>query len=607
MGYSYHPMFRVAADSSPAPAGPILVAALALNAIACGQNAPPSSPAPVAPAPDASPPAVALPTITDVGDGISTSSDGRILMELRPEDASPARLFDLDGKTLVFTPDGSGGYSRSVRPLAWEDDVAEVVADGTIVEFRGFDFEFAGRRWRRFHVSRDGLVTFGAPLTYRYHEVENRFDTMDEIANKLVTTPTISAMYRPTTHPSGAGPGTARVAHGPDRIVVTWTTGEQPEFFVYGTPPEVPARFQASLGADGSVRFSYMDVSLGDGIVGLFPHGELSRETLIASIPDPVNPELPGHLDLLEMAIFEANTGDLIVDWTLREAIPTPPRGTRYSYRLLFDTDEPYFDGDGDEDFRWRVVVDSDRSWAEGGRRLPTDTGNRITLLVDDPRRWGLAASVWPKTSQHDDGRYVQGDRDTSSAQISLPDAVPATDLSQPGTGLRQGEVFHYREAPDLGELACRAITVLGDIFDLFVFHSEFRVDSQESGSPWSTSESCGEGRLKGHWDRPVWMKSFSVIAGDGSFDAGLVLFAHEFAHAWTAYASYDRGGRAGTSIRRLLPVPLATGSSCAGSVSLGRVRARADIADGPHLLAGDQQRNVPLAAWLPRRRILLA
>ena len=44
---------------------------------------------------------------------ISTTVDDQILAELAPDDTIPANLFDLNGRTLVFTPDGHGGYSRS--------------------------------------------------------------------------------------------------------------------------------------------------------------------------------------------------------------------------------------------------------------------------------------------------------------------------------------------------------------------------------------------------------------------------------------------------------------------------------------------------------------
>lgn len=49
---------------------------------------------------------------TSAIDGISTTVDNQILVELMPEDTTPANLFDLNERTLVFTPDGEGGYSR---------------------------------------------------------------------------------------------------------------------------------------------------------------------------------------------------------------------------------------------------------------------------------------------------------------------------------------------------------------------------------------------------------------------------------------------------------------------------------------------------------------
>lgn len=54
----------------------------------------------------------------------------RILVELAPDDTAPANLFDLNGRTLVFTPDGHGGYSRAV-------------ADGEEIQFQNFMFDFA--------------------------------------------------------------------------------------------------------------------------------------------------------------------------------------------------------------------------------------------------------------------------------------------------------------------------------------------------------------------------------------------------------------------------------------------------------------------------------
>ena len=62
--------------------------------------------------------------------GVSITPDNQILVELAPEDTTAANLFDLSGSTLVFTPDGQGAYSRSVQPLAWEEDLGEEISEG---------------------------------------------------------------------------------------------------------------------------------------------------------------------------------------------------------------------------------------------------------------------------------------------------------------------------------------------------------------------------------------------------------------------------------------------------------------------------------------------
>ncbi len=50
---------------------------------------------------------------TSAIDGISTTADNQILVELMPEDTTPANLFDLNGRTLVFTPDGEGAVASA--------------------------------------------------------------------------------------------------------------------------------------------------------------------------------------------------------------------------------------------------------------------------------------------------------------------------------------------------------------------------------------------------------------------------------------------------------------------------------------------------------------
>jgi len=163
---------------------------------------------------------------------------------LAPEDTARAHLFDLNGRTVVFTPDGYGGYSRSVQPVAWEENIGEPVADGTEVRLQSFMFDFAGHRWGSFFVSRQGVVTLGEPLSYSYNDSENRFDTRSRIAAKFVTTPTISPLYKPLLDKWG-GSGEITVAPSQDRIVVTWVTRES-EYHVFG---EASVRIQLVLAA----------------------------------------------------------------------------------------------------------------------------------------------------------------------------------------------------------------------------------------------------------------------------------------------------------------------------------------------------------------------
>ena len=506
---------------------------------------------------------------------VTTTPDNQILVELAPEDTTAANLFDLNGRTLIFTPDGHGGYSRSVRSVTWDDDIGPAVSDGAEIRFQSFLFDFAGRGWGSFFINRHGLITFGEPLTYRYWDAGNRFDTMSEIAGKFVTTPTISPLYKPMLGGRSDRYGaTQHVKHGSDRVVVTWSTTE-PDYYVHGVPPAKPSRFQVVLRADGSIAFNYVDVALRDGIVGLFPDEEVTKGNLIARIADPTDSELPGHLDLIEAAIYESNTDAVILEFTLRDSVQDPPASDWYSYRLHFDVDEPYWTHPvdwSDEDFTWQIDVRPDGERVARGQGvmqlLPTGSADRIALLVDiGGAGSGTSGTAFAATAHFRNDSGIRGD-DSRMALMEL-NAGPGSvvDLSRPDRAFssRQREVFHYRSPPDPLVIACRVVSALGDDFDLFVFHNEFRVDSQESatpvmphygnsradgtGIPWDFGVPCGEGRLKAVWALPVWMKSDHLTSHNRyhdertRFDRGLLLFAHEFTHAWTAHLSYLRDG----------------------------------------------------------------
>ena len=340
--------------------------------------------------------------ITPVGRGISVTDRGQILVELTPGDTVPANLLDLAGRTLVFTPDGRGGYSRSVRALDWDDDIGNPVDDREEIE-PNFRFDFAGRQWESFFVSRYGVVTFGEPYPFP-RDGPDRFGTMEEIAVHLGTPPLIAALYKPLLEPLRAPLGhttlevVQHVSRRADRVLITWITTE-PAFKVYGVPPKEKTRFQMALHADGRIALHYApepkdpDEAIRDGIVGLFPG--TTKTGLLGSIPDPIDGHLPGYLDLVETGIYTmaADPTLILVEFTTRGPIrPIPDH--ELMYRIVIDTDEP------DDRELWAgvgVSPDGERRGLGAARAVYAGhaDGNQIGVLIDVRRHSlaGLSAS----------------------------------------------------------------------------------------------------------------------------------------------------------------------------------------------------------------------
>ena len=499
---------------------------------------------------------------------ISSTAAHQILVELAADDTAPANLFDLNGRTLVFTPDGAGGYSRSVQSVAWEDDIGIPVADGAEIQLQSFTFDFAGRRWGSFFVSRQGLITFGEPLAYNYQDSDTRFTTMREIAVKLVDAPTISPLFKPTFGGAFGLDSLAgrHVAHRDDRAVVTWFAADQWGHYPGGLRPSTADnRYQAVLHADGRIAFNYRKITVSDGIVGLFDAAEVAKGHLLASIADPTDPELPGHLDLLDVSLYATNTdSSVILEFTLREPIPEPGAGEFYTYRLHLDTDEPYWDHPldwSDEEATWGIYVREGGEYTARGKGVRQFLGGkgeaRISLLADasvlegDGRR--ISAMAVAVAAHFRDDQWVQGDYD-SRVLLEFPagGGTRGVDLSASDSRFSRdhAEIFHYRGPPNLTDISCRVLNALGDEFDLLTFHSEFRVDNQEAGSGWRPhwlnatgtgqqlrSAPCGSRRFRGHLHLPIWLPG--IVVNDR--DPGLT---HEFMHTWTAYLSYEKNGR---------------------------------------------------------------
>ena len=138
----------------------------------------------------------------------------------------------------------------------------------------------------------------------------------------------------------------------------------------------------------------------------------VTKGNLIASIADPTDAELSGHLDLLEgAALYETNTDLVILEFTTRDPIPAAPTGKLYEYRLLFDTDQPWWTEEERQDFQWTIEVKSGgevRAYGVGVQGLTrSDANNRIALLADTSDLDGMQAAVIADIIQFDNGSWV--------------------------------------------------------------------------------------------------------------------------------------------------------------------------------------------------------
>lgn len=487
------------------------------------------------------------PLVREHGQGISTTSDGRILLELGPDDLTPGNRFDLTGRTVIFTPDGAGGYRRAVNSLAYDETVGEQVGHGDRVALERFSFPFGGETWDSFQLSQHGILVFGESDTFPRPE---RGATTAELA-QVFERPTISPLYKPLQY------GETRVARLPDRVVVTWSTRED-EF--YGAPgiAQADTGFQAVLESDGSIRFSYRDVQFEDGVVGLFPYESARKAGVLVELPLSRDSALPGYLDLFETTVYATHSDAVVVEFETRGPLPAPDPKRTVSYRLWFDFDRPFWREDDDVDLIWFFDLrpDGQLTFSHGRVLSANGENNTVTVLAPISEWAGRTASVRAEAVEFYDGSWA-GPEFSDPMTMEFPEVIPAN-LSQAGIGGAHAhqETFSYAAVPDARAFTCRIIEELGDMFDVVVFNSEFRVDHQESRTPFDPvyqevegiglsprTPPCGEGRLKGNWDLPVWAVQLNEAQG---FSTNLTLFAHEFIHTWTAHASFvgKRGER---------------------------------------------------------------
>lgn len=195
----------------------------------------------------------------------------------------PAKLLDLEGKTVRFSPVAgqAGSYRVETLPLAWESGGTELEEGAAARSLYAaswkqdleFAFPYAGRTYRTAYINLNGTISFDAPESEQMPgrrdpwpdgTVRRTAGTLD--ARSLTRQEILIAGLWQLNDLRGAR---ISVLSEQERLVVTWDVERR---LLPNAGYERKGRnvFQAVLRADGGIDLSYEAAPEPDGIVGLF-------------------------------------------------------------------------------------------------------------------------------------------------------------------------------------------------------------------------------------------------------------------------------------------------------------------------------------------------
>lgn len=512
--------------------------------------------------------------------GTVTTIGNLIHLELDSGAVDPAHLFDLDHRTLRFTP-GAGGYRVENVPFEWDADSGTALSAPTATLER-FRFPFSGRSWDTLNVA-IGAITFGAMqgngggrgrgggapagnrtgagFSSRAGFAMVRYPTLETVGRSFVNMiPGIAAFVKPNLN------GQRFVKELPDRVVVTWHLTEPFGGIQAFTWTPTVNRIQAVLHRNGVIELSYDGVSARDAVVGVFPLVRGNVAKTIATISDARDTAIAANLDIRKVTL--SSVDGLFMRATIEtrgEVTPEgDPRINGVTYRVGFGGANPLvawtvrgFAGGrgGRAGFPARYVV------SEPGVEV-TVAGNTISLTGILPRDVSERSRVMVSAAA---GRRAPNAITDSieGRRIALTGLQsPEVDLS--ATTTKSGpfpvvyEGFHWMAIPRAQDVACSVIAALGDKFDFIASYSDFRVDNPEGGTPSTGPRGgnvsgigsstnglenyCSQGELQWMYVEPVSTSAVQIQerSPDGrmhDYDYAMSQIGHELGHRWAADA----------------------------------------------------------------------
>ena len=518
-----------------------------------------------------------------------------IHLELDSGAVTPARPFDLDHRTLRFTPDG-GGYRVENVSLVWDADFGTPLTESRAT-LKNFTFPFSGKTWDGFNVA-IGSVTFGtaqapargggggapagnrtgAGFSGRSGFQLERYPTMQTVGHTFINmVPGIAAFVRVAVDQRSAQRFVKELA---DRAVVTWSFSEPVGGIQAFTWTPTVNRVQTVLHKNGTIELSYNDVSVRDGIVGVFPMVDAGVEKRLATVTTDESPEIAPNLDVKKVT-YSAIDG-VFLKATIETRGPVIPDGdpaiNGVTYRIGLSklvrqapTDVSKSTivwtirgvaggrGSGGRGGAPRYVVSGN-----GANPEVTIAGNTISLKGALPAELAGASEIVAIADAGTTTPAATTSADWLAARVQLGNNLRSPQLDLSAATKKDGpfavayEGFHWMEIPRAQDVTCSVINALGDKFDFFAMYSDFRVDNPEGGTPSTgprggnvsgigTSTNglesyCSKGQLQWMFVEPVSTAAVQIQerSPDGrmtDYNYAVSQIAHELGHRWAANA----------------------------------------------------------------------
>lgn len=499
-----------------------------------------------------------------------------IHLELDTGAIAPERLFDLDHRTLRFTPDGRG-YRVENTTLKWDADFGPALTANSYA-LKQFTFPFSGKSWDSFSVA-TGSVTFGAAANASANASAagggrggrgggfqmERYALMQTVGATFINmVPGIAAYAK-----VGLNGGQRYVKELADRAVVTWIVNESAGGIQAFTWTPIANRIQATLYKTGVIELSYNDISVRDGVVGVFPMVDAGVTKTLTQFADAEDASVAAHLDVRAVKLSVVDNLFLQATIETRGAIllESDPAINGVVYRLGLDKSST--------DLAKVAATWTIRGSAGGRGNAPTGytaTGPGVQSTVTVSGNTITIKGLLP--SSLSDAKHVAVSVDAGSGNPNaIADVATSTNVAL--TGIEAAEIdlsstknsgpyavayegFHWPSIPRSNDVTCSVIQALGDKFDFFAMYSDFRVDNPEGGTPSTgprggnvtgigntqrdPSSFCSKGQLQFMFVQPVSTAAIQIqeSSPDGrmkDYNYAMSQIGHELGHRWAADA----------------------------------------------------------------------